>query len=318
MGLCSIRKQSVNRGAGILLAVAAFAMAPAMAAHAEGTLRVCLDESSPYVHHEGKDSGGFDVEVAQAVAKRLGRTLEVQWFETEVDNDNSPVTQQNALLSDGRCQLIGGYTLVRDALGKPGVPTARPPSYEGMKPGDRRRYVALGTLVPGRAYHFAPITVLLGPKAADRKIGGIADLQGLKLGSEQMTVADTVLMNYGDGKYVDQITHVIPGRNELLPRLDQGEYDAVMVPLSRFDKYRAEHPTTKIRPSGYYHRIGFNMGFVALSTEQQLLDQVNAAVGDMLASNEFAKLAQATGITFVPPRQPEILEPVPIAEFYRD
>jgi ABC-type amino acid transport substrate-binding protein len=302
----------------MLFAVAAFAAAPASPAHAEGTLRVCLDESSPYVTHNGKDSGGFDVAVAQAVAKRLGRTLEVQWFETEIDNDNSPVTQQNALLSDGRCQLIGGYTLLRDGLGKPGVPTARPPSYEGMKPGDRRRYVALGTVVPGRAYHFAPITVLLGPTAADRKIGGIADLQGLKLGSEQSTVADTVLMNYGGGKYVDQVTHVIPGRNELLPRLEQGEYEAVMVPLSRFDKYRAEHPATKIRPSGYYYRVGFNLGFVALSTEQNLLDQVNAAIGDMLAGNEFAALAKATGTTFVPPRQPEVLEQLSIAEFYRD
>jgi ABC-type amino acid transport substrate-binding protein len=308
----------VKLGAGLLLGGAVFALVPALAAHAEGTLRICLDESSPYVNHEGKGSGGFDVAVAQAVAKRLGRTLEVQWFETEVDNDNSPVTQQNALLSDGRCQLIGGYTLVRDGLGKPGVPTARPPSYEGMKPGDRRRYVPLGTVVAGRAYHFAPITVLLGPGAADRKIGSIADLQGVKIGSEQSTVADTVLMNYNGGKYVDQITHVIPGRNELLPKLEQGEYDAVMVPLSRFDKYRAEHPATKIKPSGYYYRIGFNMGFVALSTEQNLLDQVNAVVGDMLASNEFAKLAQATGATYVAPRQPEVLEQILITEFYRD
>src|ERR1700691_4946718 len=131
MGLYSNRRQTMSRGSTMLLCVAAIAAAGAASpVLAEGTLRVCLDESSPYVNHSGKDSGGFDVAVAQAVAKRLGRTLEGQWFETEVDTDNSPGTQQNALLSDGRCQLIGGYTLIRDGLGKPGVPTARPPSYE--------------------------------------------------------------------------------------------------------------------------------------------------------------------------------------------
>jgi ABC-type amino acid transport substrate-binding protein len=302
----------------MMFAAAALAAAAASPVRAEGALRICLDESTPYVTHNGKDSGGFDVAVAQAVAKRLGRTLEVQWFETEVDMDANPVTQQNALLSDGRCELIGGYTLYRDGLGKPGAGTGRLPSYEGMKPGDRRRYVALGTVVPGRAYHSVPLAVVLGPKAADRKITGIADLEGIALGAEQTTVADTILMNYGNGKYVNQVTHVIPGRNELLPHLEQGQYDAVMVPLSRYDAYRAEHPATKIRLSGYYHRVGFNMGFVALSTEQKLLEQVNAAIADMLAKNELAALAQATGVTFIPPRQPEVLESMNVMDFYRD
>jgi ABC-type amino acid transport substrate-binding protein len=308
----------MNHGQATLFSVAALAAAFATPAHAEGALRICLDESTPYVTHNGKESGGFDVAVAQAVAKRLGRTLEIQWFETEVDMDANPVTQQNALLSDGHCELVGGYTLYRDGLGRPGAGTGRLPSFEGMKPGDRRRYVTLGTVVPGRAYHSVPFTVLLGPKAPDRKINGIADLDGMKLGAEQTTVGDTILMNYGDGKYVNQVTHVIPGRNELLPQLEQGQYDAVMVPLSRYDAYRAEHPATKIRLSGYYHRVGFNMGFVALSTEQKLLEQVNAAIGDMLAKNEFAALAQATGVTFIPPRQPEVLESANVFDFYRD
>jgi ABC-type amino acid transport substrate-binding protein len=308
----------MNHGPATLFTVAAIAVAFATPAHSEGTLRVCLDESTPYVTHNGKDSGGFDVAVAQAVAKRLGRTLEIQWFETEVDMDANPVTQQNALMSDGHCDLIGGYTLYRDGLGKPGAGSGRLPSFEGMKPGDRRRFVSLGTVVPGRAYHSVPLTVVLAPKAADRKISGVADLAGVALGAEQTTVADTILMNYGDGKYVNQVTHVIPGRNELLPRLEQGEYDAVMVPLSRFDAYRAEHPETKIKLSGYYHRVGFNMGFVALSTEQKLLEQVNAVIGDMLAKNEIAALAKATGVTFVPPRQPEVLESMNVMDFYRD
>ena len=298
--------------------LAAIALAAALSAHAEGTLRICLDETTPYVVHRGNEDGGFDVVVAEAIAKRLGRTLQVQWFESEVDFDADPFTQQNALMADGHCQAIGGYLLYRDALGKPGAATARLPSYEGMKTGDRRRHVALGTMIPSRAYHYAPLTVVLGPKVADRKIGSIADLEGMALGAETSTVADAILMTYAGGKFVKQVTHLVPGRNELLPRLEKGEYDAVLLPLSRFDAYRTGHPDTKLKASGFYHRIGFNMGFAALSTEKDLVEQMNAAIGDMLANGEFAALAQATGITFVAPRQPDVLEPTSVLEFYRD
>jgi ABC-type amino acid transport substrate-binding protein len=306
----------MNRQIALVLSVIALQGIVATA-HAEA-LRICLDENTPYATHQGKDAKGFDVAVAAAIAKRLNRTLEIQWFETELDNDASPFTQQNALMSDGHCQLVGGYSLYRAGLGKPGAETARLPSFEGIKPGDRRRQVPLGTMVPSRAYHYAPLTVLLGPKVEARHIGGIGDLQGLKLGAEETTLADNILMSFGTGRYVKQVTHVVPGRNELLPRLENGDYEAVLIPLARFDAYRSEHPDTKIKTTGYYYRIGFNMGFATLESNQKLLSQVDAAIADMLAKNEIAPLAEATGITFVAPRPPDVLEHISILEFFND
>src|SRR3984957_16605680 len=131
--------------AALILTLAASARP---AAAGGGALRVCLDENiPPYSFHEGKEAGGFDLAVAEAVAKHLGRVLAVQWFETGIDADSSLTLQANALLSDGRCQLIGGYPLFRPALGRPAVETARLPGFEGAKPDDRRRRVALGELV---------------------------------------------------------------------------------------------------------------------------------------------------------------------------
>jgi ABC-type amino acid transport substrate-binding protein len=292
------------------LAAAALALVclPPAPARAAETLTVCLDEDIPiYSEHHGGQGRGFMLAVSEAVAKRLERPLKVQWFETKVDPDDSSVLGANALLSDGRCQLVGGYPLVRDALGRPGIGTARLPDFDGATLADRRRRIALGSLVPTRAFNYAPITLVTGP-AATKPVAGLADLKGIKLGTEAATLADAILMLYDDGALVDRITHLVPGRNELLPRLEKGEFEAALVDLRRLDAYRAEHPDTRIKPTGYYYRIGFNMGFVGLDTEAGLIAEVDRALDDLLAQNAIAPLAASVGMTYLPPRQPEILE----------
>jgi ABC-type amino acid transport substrate-binding protein len=88
--------------------------------------------------------------------------------------------------------------------------------------------------------------------------------------------------------------------------------------LHRFDAYRLEHPDTKLRPSGFYYRIGFNMGFAALSTERALVEQVDRAIDEMAAKGEFAVLARAAGMTYLPPHSPDILEGIPMGDLSGD
>ena len=134
--------------------------------------------------------GGFDLAVSALLAKKLDRDLAIQWFETERDLDKDPTLEANALLSDGHCRLIGGYPLYADALGKPEAEKARLPDYDGAKPADRRRWIALGVLAPTRAYHFAPLAVVLGGAALGKKIEHLGDLAGVRLGIEQGTLGD--------------------------------------------------------------------------------------------------------------------------------
>src|SRR5689334_20476269 len=123
-------------GMAALLCVAATA-----ARAADAPLTVCLDENLPplSVHHGGQPDRGFDVALAHMIADRLGRPLKLQWFESKLDEDSSPALEANALLSDGRCTLIGGYALTPDALAVPGVKTAKLPDFEGATRDDRRR-----------------------------------------------------------------------------------------------------------------------------------------------------------------------------------
>jgi len=302
-------------GAALILTLTASARA---AAAEEETLRVCLNENiPPYSFHEGKEAGGFDLAVAEAVAKHLGRALAVQWFETGIDADSSLTLQANALLSDGRCQLIGGYPLFRVALGRPGVETARLPGFEGAKPDDRRR-VSLGELVPTKPYHFAPLTVILSGSVADKSIASLADLAGLRLGVNQSTLSDAILMRYGAGKYVNQVTHFIPGHSELFPRMESGDIDATLTELRRFDDYRDKHPDTRLKASGYFHKIGFNMGYVGLGADRPLIEAVDAAIADIIAKGELAAMAKSAGMTYVPPTEPDVLESISIVDFFKD
>jgi ABC-type amino acid transport substrate-binding protein len=273
---------------------------------ADGPLTICLDENLPPLsaHRGGKPDSGFDVALAQAIADRLGRPLRIQWFESKLDEDSSPALEANALLSDGRCALIGGYAFTPDALTAPGVKTAKLPDFEGAMRDDRRRRVPLGMLAASKPYMYSPLTVVLGTKARDRKIADIGDLAGLRIAIESGTVADAILMTFDNGRLIDDITHLVPGRSDLLGAIERTEFDATLLDLRRFDAYRATHPNAGLTASGYYHPVGTNRGYVALASEPALLEAINKALSDLQSTGTLAQLGQAAGLTYLAPHEP--------------
>ena len=287
----------------VLLAVAATPV------DAADVLKVCLDENLPplSVRHRGAPDSGFEVALAQAIASQLGRPLKIQWFESKLDEDSSPALEANALLSDGRCSLVGSYALTKDSLVVPGIKTAKLPDFEGATGPDHRRRVQLGVLRPSRPTLYSPLTVILGPNARDRHIAGVGDLSGLRIGIESGTLADAILMTFEGGRLIDGITHLVPGRDDLLGTLDRGELDATLLDSRRFDAYRAVHPDTRIVASGYFYPIGVNRGYVGLASDPALLTAVDRTLADLQTSGKIAELAQTAGLTFLPPREPAIL-----------
>lgn len=281
----------------------------ASAAAAEDPLKICLDEDRPplSMHRKGKPDAGFDVLLAQAVAERLRRPLVIQWFESRLDEDSSPQLEANALLSDGRCSLVGSYALTQDSLVVPGMKTARLPDFAGATRDDRRRRVPLGVLAPSRPYVYSPMTVVLGPKVRGRKIADIGDLAGLRLVIESGSLGDAILMTFDKGRLIDSITHLVPGRDDLLGALQRGDHDATLIDLARFDAHRAAHPDTAITASGYYYPIGANRGYVGLASDGALIEAVNKALGQLAAEGKIAEFGKQAGLTYLPPREPAIL-----------
>ncbi|MBW7961318.1 ABC transporter substrate-binding protein [Bradyrhizobium sp. BR 10261] len=293
----------------LLTILAVPATAASTSARAADPLSICLNEDLPPLsaHHKGRPDSGFDVLLAQAIADRMGRPLKIQWFESKLDEDSSPQLEANALLSDGRCSLIGGYALTTDSLVKPGVPTARLPDFAGATRDDRRRRVTLGVLAPSRPYLYSPMTVVLGPKARERKIADIGDLAGLRLAIESGSLGDAILMTFDKGRLIDNITHLVPGRDDLLGALNRGDYDATLIDLARYDAHRAAHPDTAIAASGYYYPIGANRGYVGLGSDPNLIEAVDKALADLAAEGRIDELGKQAGLTYLPPREPAIL-----------
>jgi ABC-type amino acid transport substrate-binding protein len=291
------------------LAVAVLLATATTALSDDNPLKVCLDENLPplSMHQRGKPDSGFDLALAQAVAGRLGRPLNIQWFESKLDESSSPALEANALLSDGRCALVGSFAFTKDSLVVPGVKTAKLPDFEGATRDDRRRRVPVGVLAPSRPYVYSPLTVVLGEKARGRKISGVGDLAGLRIAIESGTLGDAILMTFEKGRLIDDITHLVPGRDDLLGALDRGDFDATLLDLRRFDAYRAARPDTRLAASGYYYPIGVNRGYVGLASDPALIVAVNKALSDLQAAGTIANLAQAAGLTYLPPVEPAIL-----------
>jgi ABC-type amino acid transport substrate-binding protein len=291
------------------LAVAVLLATATTALSDDNPLKVCLDENLPplSMHQRGKPDSGFDLALAQAVAGRLGRPLNIQWFESKLDESSSPALEANALLSDGRCALVGSFAFTKDSLVVPGVKTAKLPDFEGATRDDRRRRVPVGVLAPSRPYVYSPLTVVLGEKARGRKISGVGDLAGLRIAIESGTLGDAILMTFEKGRLIDDITHLVPGRDDLLGALDRGDFDATLLDLRRFDAYRAARPDTRLAASGYYYPIGINRGYVGLASDPALIVAVNKALSDLQAAGTIANLAQAAGLTYLPPVEPAIL-----------
>ena len=295
--------------ASALLSAALSVIPGGHAAASDDVLKVCLDEDLPpaSVHRRGKPDSGFDVLLAQAVAKALQRPLTIQWFETKLDEDSSPSLEANALLSDGRCALLGGYALTKDSLVVPGVKTAKLPGFDGITRDDRRRRIPLGVLAPTRPYIYSALTIVLGSKARDRHVAALGDLSDLRIGVESGTLADAILMNFDKGRLIDQITHLVPGRHDLLGALESGELDAALVDTRRLDAWHATHPDSKLAASGYYYPIGANRAYIGLASDPALIAAVDKVLSELEANGQVEQFARTSGLTYLKPREPIVL-----------
>lgn len=275
-------------------------------ARAEADLTVCLQRNDPPLsaNRDGQASG-FDLALSDTIAHRLGRTLHVQWFVSRDDPDSNLVKDTQALLSDGRCQLMAEYPLTDDTLRPLDTAAVKVPPFEGAKPDDRTRWVKTAALLTTRPYRMDAMAVMLPWIDAGRTIRNLGDLAGKRIGVQIATMADAVAMQYAGGRLDDQVMHFPDGR-ALFDALQDHRIDAAFADLRAFDAWRLRHGTEGVMLSGYRHSVRFNMGFAGLLSEKALVEQVDAVLADLQAHDLIAPLASEAGLTFMAPEPPDI------------
>ena len=221
------------------------ATASVLSAAADGAdanaLTVCLNrDNAPFSQKKDGKESGYDLMVAQAVAKQLGKTLEVKWYEKERRSRGPVSVKASVLINAGVCQLIGGYPLLQSSLDRPGAgESATLPPVEGIPAENRKQSIKGSQLFPSQPYHFAGVTPVLGARVTQQKLESLDDLKPYKIGNRPAAIGDLIAMAYKQGLLVKNVMHV-DIQSEPLDALSKGEFDVTIIEAHKFDPVSQE------------------------------------------------------------------------------
>ncbi|MBL4623313.1 MAG: transporter substrate-binding domain-containing protein [Immundisolibacteraceae bacterium] len=265
-------------------------------------LSICLEQQNPPYSTQ---QGGLDNLIALALADGLGAPLTIHWFETEEGDEGNPTLQVNALLSDGICELAGGFPMAKNSFADPGEQR-----YSLMLSSGERRSVSLQPLAPSLPYHARSYTLVWANDKPHPPINSLDDLENIRVLAEENTIADLILMAHGGGKLRASIDHIKPNGDALLKALAKQQSDAAWIALHRFEDWQQAHPDSLFSRSGFQHEFAINLGFAALKSNHQLLERVNNLLTEMADDEQMEPLFEQRGLTYFPPQQPDLMPPI--------
>ncbi|WP_244070145.1 c-type cytochrome [Bradyrhizobium sp. Ce-3] len=172
-------------------------MVPALAAGADETkppLRLCADPTNLPFSSDDPGKPGLYLEIGQAVAQKLGRTVSTNWYKSYFGKR----TVRETLLSK-QCDAMVGLPLIDDFMG-PAVIFSKPIAHEGY------------ALVGAR------------DRAKDRKLAGIDDLKGLRVAVQYQSTPQNLLALRDD---IEKVTVLSP--EEGMAALEQGKVDIAFI-----------------------------------------------------------------------------------------
>ncbi|MBR0935849.1 transporter substrate-binding domain-containing protein [Bradyrhizobium jicamae] len=186
-----VRNARLGRAIRTVL-LSAMLLAPAVSAGAEEAkpLRLCADPTNLPFSSDDPGEPGLYLEIGQAVAKKLGRTVSYNWYKSYFGKR----TVRETLLSR-QCDAMVGLPLVDDFMG-PSVIFSKPIAHEG----------------------YALVA------AKDRKVAGIDDLKGLRVAVQYQSTPQNLLAMRDD---IQKVTVLSP--EEGMTALDQGKVDVAFI-----------------------------------------------------------------------------------------
>lgn len=270
-----------------------------------GTLTACLAKNGGVMSaRRAKGGAGMDYEVAAALAAELDVPLEVRWFESEQEEESTPIREIYALLAHEVCDIIPGFALYETSLSafyKTRAALPRwddKPDYLGME-----FQVDLEPISVTDPYTRMEMGVVYRKADFERDIAEIADMDGLKIGVEQGTLAGVLTLRQGTkAMAVDAVT-LNPGP-DFLWQMEQGAFDAALVTVGAYDFHKKQNFISTLELDAYRHPLGFNISVAMLGRKKAMRDVFDPAIARMLEDGTLEELAKKSSYTYAKPRRP--------------
>jgi len=270
-----------------------------------GTLTACLAKNGGVMSSRRSRGGaGMDYEVARALADRMGLAFEVEWFESEQDEESTPVRENYAMLAYGVCDIVPGFALYETSLSAFYKTRAALPRWDNRPQHLGREFqVDLEPISLSDPYARMEMGVVYRTAEFDRALTEIADLSGLRVGVEQGTLSGVLTMRQGTDEMAAQAVTLNPGA-DFLWRMEQGEFDAALVSVGAYDFHKKQNAVSTLFLDEYRHPIGFNLSVAMLKRNRDLLDRIDPALHAMMDDGTMAALARKSKHTYSAPRKP--------------
>lgn len=261
---------------GLALCAASPARADWNKIEKSGVLKVAVyKDFAPFSDHDA----GIDVDLAEALAKKLGLRLSLLPF---------PAGEE--LGDDLRNMVWKGH-------------------YLGYGPADVMLHVPVDPHLMAQnrqvqifaPYHVEAVRLVRNVRSIPT-LDSLAALEGKRIGVEKVSIAGMVMLGEGEGRFRDQV-RIFDTAAEALAKLKTGELDAVLANRSDIESVFRGDPQFPLQDIAFQRlpRAGWAVGMAVKKDETDTAKRLQAALNDMVASGELKTIFARYGVQVVAP-----------------
>jgi L-cystine transport system substrate-binding protein len=271
------------RGARVMLSLVCLALCTALPARADwqkiqasGSLKVAVYNEFPPFSDNG---AGIDIDLAQALAKKLGLKLSLL-----------PFPAGENLNDDLRNMVWKGH-------------------YMGYGPADVMLHVPVDKLLMAandKVEIFAPYHVeavrLVRSARAIPAFDGIDALEGKRIGVEKVSISGMLMLGEGDGRFREQV-RIYSTAQEALQQLKAGELDAVLANRSEIEAVMKGDPAFPLTEVAFQRlpKAGWAVGLAVRKDDLEIGKLLQNAMNELSASGELKAIFAKYGVQVVKP-----------------
>ncbi len=268
--------RAVLAGVCVAMAVASPARAEWQKIEQSGALKVAVyNEFAPF----SNAGAGIDIDLAQALAKKLGLRLNLL-----------PFPAGENLNDDLRNMVWKGH-------------------YLGYGPADVMLHVPVDPRLMAQnpqvaifaPYHVESVRLVRSAKTVPA-FDGLDSLVGKRIGVEKVSIAGMVILGQDNGKFTSGVK-IYPTAIEALDRLKAGELDAVLANRSEIETVMRGDPAFPLHDVAFQRlpRSGWAVGMAVRKDNTEVAKLLQAALNEMVASGEIKAIFAKHGVQVVTP-----------------